>query len=65
MVVSGLDLSEEAQDVLRKIIELSKKTPGEAVAEGLALALLYEQTKQHKGRFLVERGSRTEVIEVP
>jgi hypothetical protein len=60
--ISTLDLSEGAQDVLQQIIQMTGKSAGAIVAEGLSLAQLYEQNRLKGGKLLVELdGARTEI----
>lgn len=64
-VASAFELSPGARTVLESIMQLNGKSPGEILAEGLALAQLYEQTRRQNGRLMVEVGGKLQVIRVP
>lgn len=61
----SLELSPGAKSVLDQIMEITKKEPGELLAEGLALTLLYEKTKEQGGRLMRERNGKLEEIIIP
>jgi len=63
--VSTLELSEGAQAALQEIVRLSGKAPGAIVAEGLALAKLYEEVRSRGGRLMRDHSGKLGEVIVP